>query len=44
MVIVAAALPWGERLAEVDSARIRAPASIGASSLRVADRAELLDQ
>jgi hypothetical protein len=44
MVDIVEALPWGELLAEIEIARIRVAASIGASSLHVADRAELLDQ
>ncbi len=43
-VVIVEALSWGERLTEIDIAQIRVAASIGASSLHVADRTELLDQ
>ncbi len=42
--VIVEALPRGELFAEIFFARIRLAASIGASSLQVADRTELLDQ
>ncbi len=42
--VIVEALPRGELLAEIFITRIRVAASIGASSLHVADRTELLDQ
>jgi hypothetical protein len=43
-VVIVEALLRGELLAEIFIARIRVAASIGESSLHVADRTELLDQ